>query len=283
MTEEKFLSEVDKMILKLDEIISSIKGKEGAIDYKSVKDGFDKLRFKISEKLKEAETLLNSRDKILNSSVPKEIYERKTIESKLETLLDDIDKQLKELNIELKAQMKKGGKYVDFSKKEQIKVLMEQKFQLLRGKFDGIEVEEQQIVDNRTNLEKLEEILEMEAGGAQQERDLTDAEKEKMALWKEEIERQDKDLEEVGDIVKQLRHEVKLAGENIEKTGKNVKKLNKNTDKAKAHVDSQNKKLKDLLGKLRSGDKICLDIILILIALGLIAILYNIIKKKIFG
>lgn len=283
MSEEKFISEVDKMILKLDEIITNIKGKEGALDYKSVKDGFDKLRFKISEKLKEAETLLASRDKILNSNVPKEIYERKTIESKLDTLLDDLDKQLKELNIELKAQMKKGGKYVDFSKKEKIKALMEEKFQLLRSKLDGIEVQEQQVVDNRSNLEKLEEILDMEAGGAQQERDLTDAEKEKMALWKEEVERQDKDLEEVGDIVKQLKHEVKLAGENIEKTGKNVKKLSKSTDKAKAHVDSQNKKLKDLLGKLRSGDKICLDIILILVALGLIAVLYNIIKRKIFG
>ena len=45
--EKKFMTEVDKLILKLDEIIISIKGKEGAINYKNVKDSFDHLRFEI--------------------------------------------------------------------------------------------------------------------------------------------------------------------------------------------------------------------------------------------
>lgn len=283
MSDTKFLSEVDKLILKLDEIIIGIQGKEGAIDYKNVKDGFDKLRFKISENLKEAETLLNSRDKILNSTVPKEIYERKTIEQKLESLLDNIDKQLKELNIELKAQKKKSGKYVDLSKKEKMKTLMEEKFQLLRSKLDGIQVEESKVEDNRSSMEKLEEILNQESGNNQQERELTAEEKDKMNEWKEEIARQDQDLEEVGDIVKQLKSEVRKANDNIEGIGKTVKKLNKKTDKVKTHVDSQNKKLKDLIGKLRSGDKLCMDIILILVALGLIAVLYNVIKRKVMG
>ena len=90
---EKFLTEVDKLILKLDEIIISIKGKEGAINYRNVKDGFERVRLEINEKLNEAETLFAQRDKILTSTVPKEIYERKTIESKLETLLDEIEKK----------------------------------------------------------------------------------------------------------------------------------------------------------------------------------------------
>ena len=51
--EQKFLTETDKLILKLDTIITSIRGKEGPIDYKSIKDGFDKTRFKVNEKLKE--------------------------------------------------------------------------------------------------------------------------------------------------------------------------------------------------------------------------------------
>ena len=55
--EKKFLTEVDKLILKLDEIIISIRGKEGAINYKSVKDGFERLRFEINDNLKEVETL----------------------------------------------------------------------------------------------------------------------------------------------------------------------------------------------------------------------------------
>ena len=43
--DKKFLSEVDKLIMKLDEIIIAIKGEEGVINYKNVKDGFDRLRF----------------------------------------------------------------------------------------------------------------------------------------------------------------------------------------------------------------------------------------------
>lgn len=115
---EKFLTEVDKLILKLDDIIISIKGKEGAINYKSVKDGFDRLRFEINDKLKEVETLFTQRDKIMTSTIPKEIFERKTIENKLEELLDEIDTKLKKLEIELKAQKNKVGKYGDFTQKE---------------------------------------------------------------------------------------------------------------------------------------------------------------------
>ena len=36
--DKKFLTEVDKMIMKLDEIIIAIKGEEGVINYKNVKD-----------------------------------------------------------------------------------------------------------------------------------------------------------------------------------------------------------------------------------------------------
>ena len=38
--DKKFLTEVDKMIMKLDEIVISIKGEEGVINYKNVKDDF---------------------------------------------------------------------------------------------------------------------------------------------------------------------------------------------------------------------------------------------------
>ncbi len=280
---EKFLTEVDKLILKLDEIIISIKGKEGAINYSIVKDGFERVRLEINEKLNEAETLFAQRDKILTSTVPKEIYERKTIESKLETLLDEIEKKMKELNRELKAQKNKIGKYGDFSQKEKLTNLMEQKFQLFRSKLDGMVIDEKQIEENKSSIDQLEDIIAKEEGrGPQQERELYEEEKAKMEEWNEEVKRQDQDIEEIGDIVKQIKVEAKLASENIKNTNKNVNKLTKNTDQVTKRVSSQNKKLKDLIGKLRSGDRICLDIILILVALGLLAILYNLIKAKFF-
>ena len=279
--DQKFLTEVDKMIMKLDEIIVAIKGEEGVINYKNVKDGFERLRFQINDELKTVETLLNDRDKILNSTVPKEIFDRKKIESKLEEKLDQVEDMMKKLNIELKAQKNKTGKYGDFTQKEKYVTLMEQKYQLFRSKLDGMDIDEKQIEENKDSIEQLEEILANEEGKtAQEERELYEEEKAKMQEWEEEKARQDQDIDEIGNVVDQLREQSKLASENIDRTNKKVKQVTKKTVQATKKVNQQNKKLKDLVKKLRSGDKLCIDIVLILIVLGIIAVLYNIIKSQ---
>ena len=102
-----------------------------------------------------------------------------------------------------------------------------------------------------------------------------------MQEWKEELARQDEDLDEISGVVKELKEQSKLAGENIEKTHKQVKKVTKATVQTTKRVNQQNKKLKDLISKLRSGDKLCVDIILILVGLGLVAVLYNIISSQV--
>ena len=279
---KKFLTEVDKLILKLDEIIIAIKGEEGKINYKDIKDAFERLRFQINDELKTIETLLQERDKILTSTVPKEIFQRKKLESNLETKLDTVEEMLKNLNIELKAQKNKTGKYGDYTQKENYVSLIEQKYQLFRSKLDGMEIDDKQIEENKDKMEQLEEIIANEEGRtAKEERELYEEEKAKMQEWKDELERQDEDLEEIGDVVKQIKDEAKLAGENIARTHKKVKQVSKNTVQTTKHVNQENKKLKDLIGKLRGGNKICLDIILVLIVLGLIAALYYIIKSRI--
>ena len=279
--ENKFLTEVDKMIMKLDEIIVAIKGEEGVINYKNVKDGFERLRFQINDELKTVETLLNDRDKILNSTVPKDIFDRRKIEGKLEEKLDQVEDMMKKLNIELKAQKNKTGKYGDFTQKEKYVTLMEQKYQLFRSKLDGMEIDEKQIEENKDSIEQLEEILANEEGKtAQEERELYEEEKAKMQEWEEEKKRQDQDLEEIGGVVNELIEQSKLASENIDRTNKKVKQVTKKTVQTTKKVNQQNKKLKDLIKKLRSGDKICIDIVLILIGLGLVAVLYNIIKSQ---
>ena len=222
--DKKFLSEVDKMILKLDEIIIAIKGEEGKINYKNIKDGFERLRFQINDELKAVETLLNERDKILTSTVPKEIFQRKKIESNLETKLDTVEEMLKNLNIELKANKNKTGKYGDFTQKENYVGILEKKYQLFRSKLDGMEIDQQQIQETKDKMEQLEEIIANEEGRtAQEERELYEEEKAKMQEWKDEVARQDEDLEEIHDIVKQIKDENKLASENIAKTHKKVK------------------------------------------------------------
>ena len=276
----KYLSETDKLLLKLNKIITAIRGKEGAIDYKSVKDGFDKLRFKANESLKEVETLMFERDKILTSSNPTDIFNKNKLNSKIENKFGDIEKELKDLETELKAQKRKKGKYGDFSQKEEMKKLMDEKFNFLRNKYNGMEIDEQKIEDNRNNMEKLDDLLKQNENNENPERELYEEEKEKMEEWKKKVEEQDKDLEDVGRAVKQLKNEVHLANENISKTHDKIKKLTKHTDKTTKKMESQNKKLKDLLNKIRSSDKICVDILLFLILLGLVGVLYKIIKAK---
>ena len=278
---EKFLTETDKLVGKLDTIIIAIKGKEGPIDYKAIKEGFDKKRFKVNEKLKEAETFMAKRDKIVTSILPEEIYERKKLESSIDKLLDEVDKGMKELDDELDAQKKKKGKYCDFSNKEEIINLMQKKYQILRSKLDGIEVEEKEIKENKTQMEQLEIILNKE-GGNEQEREIYEEEQNKIDEWKKEIKEQDEGLKVVGQYVNELKGEVANASEAIDGVHQKVKKVDKHTDKITISVESQNKKLKDLLEKIRGSDKICVDILLFLVLLGLAAVLYSILKNKFF-
>ena len=95
-----------------------------------------------------------------------------------------------------------------------------------------------------------------------------------------EVNQQNIELEEIHHGVKEIKNQAKLAGEAIKNVGAKVKSLDKHTDKTGAALDSQNKKLKDLLNKIRTSDRFCVDLILFLILLGLIAVLYCIIKNK---
>jgi len=274
--EEKFLTETDKLILKLDSIIDSIKGKDEEINYSSTKDQFEKIKIQIQEKLKNVETFLEQRDKIFNSTVPHEIYEKKQLESKISKLLDEINNNLKDLEIELNVQKKKKGKYGDFEGKEKMINLMSEKFNFLNLKFEGNEVNESQLKENQISIDQLDNILEKEAINSDEP--LPDEAKEKMQEWKKEQEEQDKGLEQIRDGLKILKNEVKLANENISSTNKVVIKVSKHTDKTHERVHSANKKVKDLISKIRSSDKICVDIVLILILVGLICALYNLLN-----
>ena len=158
---------------------------------------------------------------------------------------------------------------------------MQKKYQILRSKLDGIEVEEKEIKENKTQMEQLEIILNKE-GGNEQEREIYEEEQNKIDEWKKEIKEQDEGLKVVGKYVNELKGEVANASEAIDGVHKKVKKVDKHTDKITISVESQNKKLKDLLEKIRGSDKICVDILLFLVLLGLAAVLYSILKNKFF-
>ena len=273
-------TEIDKLLNSINAMYTKLKGDEQKNRFNDVKDKFDRFKFEISQKMQEIENNLNERDKLMSSENPKDIVKRKKHENNASIALDEIEKKLNDLKIELRAQEKKPNKYQNVDNKKEILKLLNQRYNLLKNKLDGAPEVEEEIEDNRTNLEKLDEILNKKQNQNYQEREMYDEEKEKIEEWKKEQEEQDKDLDEIKDGVKVLKNEVKLAGEGIKEVGNKVKKTTKNTERIQKKIETQNMKLKKLLNKIRSSDKICVDLVLFFILIGLIMVLYSIIKRK---
>ena len=117
----KFLTDVDRLVLKLDEIIINAGGKkEDILNYKNIKNDFEHLRLQINNELKEVEALLSMRDIKLNSTISKDLYERRKIENKLENLFEQIEIKMKKLKQELKIAKRKKENMVIFHKKKKL-------------------------------------------------------------------------------------------------------------------------------------------------------------------
>ena len=131
------------------------------------------------------------------SNIPKEIMQRKIMEQKAENILSSVSNKLKNLDMELTAQKKKKENNNIESKKEIVKLLNE-RYSLLRNRFDGLPIQEKEIEDNRTNMEKLDELLKQREGRDNvPERELYQEEKDKMEEWKKEVNQQNIELEEI--------------------------------------------------------------------------------------
>ena len=273
-------TEIDKLLNSINAMYTKLKGDEQKNRFIDVKDKFDRFKYEISQKMQEIENNLNERDKLMSSENPKDIVKRKKHENNASIALDEIEKKLNDLKIELKAQERKPNKYQNVENKKEILKLLNQRYNLLKNKLDGAPEVEEEIEDNRTNLEKLDEILNKKQNQNYQEREMYDEEKEKIEEWKKEQEEQDKDLDEIKDGVRVLKNEVKLAGEGIKQVHNKVIKTTTKTEILQKKIETQNMKLKKLLNKIRSSDKICVDLILFFILLGLIMVLYSIIKRK---
>ena len=71
-----------------------------------VKDDYNRLKFRLNEKMKKCEVLLEERSKLKDATQGKKIMERKKIENKIGQLLEEIRLDLKEMESELKHQKK---------------------------------------------------------------------------------------------------------------------------------------------------------------------------------
>ena len=91
---------------------------------------------------------------------------------------------------------------------------------------------------------------------------------------------QDDKLKEIREGIQRIKIEAEKAGEGLKEIGKKVIQNEDHIDKTGKKLQTQNERVKDFINKIRSSDKICCDIVLILILIGLICVLYSIIKHK---
>ena len=247
--------------------------------YDDIKDKFTRLKYQLSEKLSKFDSFLLLKKNHEEKGEGRDIVEKHIIEKKLKQLDNEIEEDIKDLEKELKAQ-KKNKKFHDIDQKEKIFKLLNEKINILQKKYKGEEFEEE--LDNyQQNIVQLDDFLKRSDFNQNSElRELYEEEKNKIDEWKGKVKIQDEKLEEVRKLVKDLKIEAEKAGDAIKGMKGTIKSTDDKITTTTVKVQTQNERVKDLLNKIRTSDKICCDIVLILIVIGLICVLYSVIKHK---
>ena len=240
------------------------------------------MKLQLNDKISQCEALLERKEDLSEDKKGKEVLDLKKVEKQIENLIEEMKQELIDLEKELKSQKNKPSKYNDLKAKEKIMDLLKEKVKILKSKYNGEEIDEEEVKDNRTALEKFEDILKKKRNNedSTQDRELSEDQINKMNEWDGRKEEQDKKIDVIAEGIQILKNEAIMAGKGIDAVGKRTKKTGKNMDNIHSRVKTQNERITELVNKIRSSDKICCDIVLILILLGLICVLYSIIKHK---
>jgi len=231
--------------------------------------------------MKKCELLIEERDKYKDATEGRKILARKKAENKIQQSFEDIDLDIKEMEKEINHQKKNPKKFPNLQPKTKILDLLKKKFKILKAKFEDEEFDQDEYSQNENQIQTLENFLnDNKNQGENNVRDIYEEEENKIDEWNNRIKQQDEKLDDIHKGMGKLKREATIAGTGINKTGNKIKKVNKHTEKTQKSVDSQNARLKELIQNIRSGDKYCCDIILILILIGLICTLYSVIKHK---
>ena len=159
--------------------------------------------------------------------------------------------------------------------------LMKERNELLRNKLNGVSIEEKKYEGNKNIIEAFDDLMEKyNKAENEEQREIYEEEQNKINEWNAKIEQQNEDLNDILIGIRNIKKEAEIANEKINTIGAHVNGLTTKVEGTSKKVKTQNERLKDLLNKIRKSDKICCDIILILILIGLIMVLYCIIKKK---
>ncbi|CAI2376661.1 unnamed protein product [Moneuplotes crassus] len=112
------------------------------------------------------------------------------------------------------------------------------------------------------------------------DRELTEEEKQALVQFKKNDEELDKILDKVIAGLGQLEEKGNQLHEGIERQNELLKKTNKKVEKTNLRLRQQNNHLKDVLQKIRSTNKLCCDLCLVLCFLGLCGVIVAVLNSK---
>lgn len=90
----------------------------------------------------------------------------------------------------------------------------------------------------------------------------------------------DRQLDEIGEGIQDLAEIAQLQGEEVQKQSAMLDQVDSKMIRVKERMEGVNKKMKDTLEEVgRASDKLCVDIMCIVLAVGFGAVMYNFVKN----
>ena len=90
----------------------------------------------------------------------------------------------------------------------------------------------------------------------------------------------DKQLDEIGEGLQDLTEIAQMQNEEVRRQNLMLESVGNKIEGAQEHITNINSKMKETLNEVRGADKICVDIMCIVMMIGLGAVLYQLIKKN---
>jgi len=91
--------------------------------------------------------------------------------------------------------------------------------------------------------------------------------------------KKDKTIELIGERVEDLGGIAKQMNEELQVQSKMIDELDQAVEKAQEHVSNINAQVADTLKKVRDSDKLCIDILCLLLLLGLIGVMIQLARS----
>lgn len=242
-------------------------------------DEFTNIQTKISQEIIEAKRLI--RDKEGLDKKTENFIELTKIKGQIKGKfidLDDLMKQMKQLNAD-KATLKVSES--QRSQRETIIAKLENIIDNLKYAFDPSSVNPNQfepLPSNRIALKDLKSFKnDPKSEFVAPETD--NEEREIMDRWRQKDKQLDDKLDDVNVLLEKLKEQSKKVSDEIDKRDVLVNTANKGATKVNAVLEEENHKLAKVLKEYRSPQKLCFDICLVLLLLGLIAVIVMLVKN----